>query len=60
MPTLSLLTVVSSTPLNDANGLAQFTMCPFWFSALPSSPMPNFLYRIRSGSVRYALTVPLT
>jgi hypothetical protein len=30
MPTLSLLTVVSSTPLNDATGLAQFTMCPFW------------------------------
>ena len=42
MPAPSLLTVVSSTPSNDAMDGAQFLMCSFWVWALLSSPDAEF------------------
>ena len=55
MPAPSLLTVVSSVPSNDAVDGAQFLMCSFWVWAL----LIEFLYRIRSGPIRYLLRMPL-
>jgi hypothetical protein len=59
MPTPSLLTVVSSTPSNDAMDGAQFLMYSFWAWALLSSPDVEFFYRIRSGPISYLLRLPL-
>jgi len=59
MSTPPLLTVVASTPSNDAMDSAQFLMCSFWVWALLSSPDVEFLYRIRSGPIRYLLRMPL-
>jgi hypothetical protein len=58
MPTPSLSTVMSSTPSNDAMDGAQFVTCPFWDWAL-LIPDVEFLYRIRSGPIRYLLRMPL-
>jgi hypothetical protein len=55
IPTMSSLTAVSSVPPNDAVDGARFLMCSSW----GLGPAVEFLYRIRPGTIRYLLTMPL-